>query len=213
MGMFGNLWVEPRQNLAGYAPNLVPPGKYVYNDQDGSTAYDVEFPLQLIGFDGEFHRQHIAVQPLPFAEMFDDFHLINGRGYPDTVNPNPLSPPVLEGQTMAESQKISSLITATSGQKILLRISSGETVDFTTITVLGIPMRVVGRDARQLRGPGGSYSYLTNSITLGGGETADVILDTTGIAAGTYFLYSTNLNHLSNGPEDFGGQMTEIVIN
>ena len=29
---------------------------------------------------------------------------------------------------------------------------------------------------------------------------------------GTYFLYTTNLNFLSNGPEDFGGMMTEITI-
>lgn len=210
MGMFGNAWVEPKQNVTGYAPNNVPPGKYVYNDQDGSTAYDVEYPIQLIGFDRNFHEQHIAVQPLPFADMFDDYHQINGRGYPDTVNPGPLAGPAENGGIV--SQGVSSLITATAGQKILLRISSGETVDFSTVTVLGIPMRVVGKDAKQLRGPGGSHSYLANSITLGGGETADVILDTAGITAGTYFLYSTNLHHLSNGPEDFGGPMTEIVI-
>ena len=29
---------------------------------------------------------------------------------------------------------------------------------------------------------------------------------------GTYLLYSTNLEALSNGAEDFGGMMTEIVI-
>ena len=37
--------------------------------------------------------------------------------------------------------------------------------------------------------------------------------DTTGILPGTYFLYTTNLNNLSNNTEDFGGMMTEIVIN
>ena len=40
-----------------------------------------------------------------------------------------------------------------------------------------------------------------------------MILDTTDVAPGTYFLYTTNLNHLSNDAEDFGGMMTEIVIN
>jgi FtsP/CotA-like multicopper oxidase with cupredoxin domain len=212
MGMIGNLWVEPKQNIVGYEPNSVPPGKYVYNDQDGSTAYDVDFPIQITGFDGNFHKLHIAVQPLPFADMFDDYPLFNGRGYPDTVNPDPLSPPVWEGDEMAESQKVSSLITAAAGQKILLRLSNVETVDFTTVTVLGIPMRVVGKDAKQLRGPGGNYSYVTNSLTLGGGQSADVILDTAGVPAGTYFLYTSNLHKLSNGPEDFGGLMTEIVI-
>ena len=41
---------------------------------------------------------------------------------------------------------------------------------------------------------------------------ADVILDTTGIPAGTYYLYAANLEYLSNLDEDFGGIMTEIRI-
>jgi hypothetical protein len=74
-------------------------------------------------------------------------------------------------------------------------------------------MRVVGRGARLLRGPNGKdLSYKTNSINMGGGDAIDVILDTTNIEPGTYFLYDANLNHLSNYTEDFGGMMTEIRI-
>jgi len=40
----------------------------------------------------------------------------------------------------------------------------------------------------------------------------DVVIDTTGVQPGTYFLYTTNLNYLSNGNEDRGGIMTHIVI-
>jgi hypothetical protein len=40
----------------------------------------------------------------------------------------------------------------------------------------------------------------------------EVILDTAGLPAGTNFLYTTNLNYLSNNDEDLGGMMTEIVI-
>ena len=29
----------------------------------------------------------------------------------------------------------------------------------------------------------------------------------------TFFLYSTNLDHLSNDAENFGGMMTEIRVN
>ena len=54
---------------------------------------------------------------------------------------------------------------------------------------------------------------MTNSVTLGGGETYDVILDTTNVDPGTYFLYAADLNNLSNDSEDYGGMMTEIVIN
>jgi hypothetical protein len=43
----------------------------------------------------------------------------------------------------------------------------------------------------------------------------DVILETggaTGVEAGTYLLYTTNLNYLSNDGQDLGGMMTEIRI-
>ena len=43
--------------------------------------------------------------------------------------------------------------------------------------------------------------------------STDVILDTTGILPGTYYLYAANLNYLSNYQQDFGGMMTEIHIN
>ena len=76
-------------------------------------------------------------------------------------------------------------------------------------------MQVVGKDAKQLVTQDGATNlyYKTNSVTLGGGESYDVILDTTGVAAGTYYLHSANLNYLSNDDEEFGGMMTEIVIN
>ena len=55
--------------------------------------------------------------------------------------------------------------------------------------------------------------YETNVVNLGGGESTDVILDTAGVDPGTYFLYTTNLNYLSNNEEDYGGYMTEIHLN
>ncbi|MBI5632252.1 MAG: multicopper oxidase domain-containing protein [Nitrospirae bacterium] len=211
MGMLANLWVTPLQDgatVGGCASQ-----KYVFNDGDGSTCYDVDFPIQLSGFDSNFHDLHIAVQPLPFALMKDNYPMINGRGYPDTINPGPLPAPVIDGETGAVSQKVSSMISATAGQKVLLRVSSLATVDFYTLSVLGIPMRVVGRDAKILRSSSGqNLSYTTTSVTLGGGESYEVILDTAGVAPGTYFLYTTDLNNLSNSGEDFGGMMTEIDI-
>jgi hypothetical protein len=148
--------------------------------------------------------------------MRDTYMAFNGRGYPDTINPCPgpgCTTPITNSLGL-QSQNVTTRITATAGQKILLRIASLATVEFSTVRVLGIPMRVVGMGARLLRGPGGkTTSYTTNSITLGGGESMDVILDTTGVAPGTYFMYTTNLNNLSNNDEDFGGMMTEILVN
>ncbi|SNB47981.1 multicopper oxidase domain-containing protein [Geobacter sp. DSM 9736] len=209
MGMLGNLYVTPLQDgtLVGGCASR----KYAYNDGDGSTCYDVDFPIQIHGFDSNFHDKHIAVQPLPFAMMKDNYPMLNGRGYPDTVNPAPLPAPAENGGKV--SQRVSSKITAVRGQKILLRLSSLATVDFYTLSVLGIPMKVVGKDARILRSTAGeNLSYTTNSVTLGGGQACDVILDTAGIAPGTYFLYATDIHNLSNNEEDYGGMMTEIEL-
>jgi hypothetical protein len=233
MGMLGNLYVEPIQNQTGCPAAACPVAKkeggpasaplgYVYNDGDGSTAFDVEYPLQLQGTFGEFHDASRDVQPLPFARMIDTYFTLNGRGYPHTTVAGNL--PLLPDSSSSYAepggmefgpgpQPVSSLISAQQGQRILLRISNLGVVSHYTLTVNGIPMRVVGRGARLLRGPTGQdLAYWTNVVNLGGGESTDVILDTSGVAPGTYFLYATNLYALSNNQQDFGGYMTEIVV-
>lgn len=217
MGMMGNLYVKPAQNKLADGATLgsfthSAGNQYVYNDGDGSTYYDVEYPIQLLSFDPVFHDASLNTQPLPFANMRDTYAMLNGRGYPDTVNPGVLTPPAENGSK--PSQKVGSFITASAGEKILLRISNVSITEFFTLTTLGLEMKVVGVGARLLRGPDGKDLYYnTSSVTLGGGEARDVIIDTAGIAPGTYFLYTSNLNYLSNNDEDFGGVMTEIHIN
>ena len=85
--------------------------------------------------------------------------------------------------------------------------------EHSTLATVGVPMTVIAQNARLLRDmAGGNLYYNTNSITMGGGESCDVILDVTNVPPGTYFLYSTNLDHLSNDAENFGGMMTEILV-
>ena len=165
-------------------------------------------------FDPTFHDASFEVQPLPFADMEDRYFLLNGRGYPDTVNPDPISTEDPLG-TLQESQPVSSLITADPGQRILLRVSNLNVTTFNTLATNGPPMLVIARDARLLRDDDGNDMYYeTNSLTMGGGQSADVIIDTTGLAPGqTFFLYTTNLDRLANDAENFGGMMTEIRIN
>jgi FtsP/CotA-like multicopper oxidase with cupredoxin domain len=215
MGMLGNLFVRPLQDgtsLGGFT-------KFAYNDGDGSTGYDVEYPIQMASFDPAFHDASFTVQPLPFADMRDRYFMLNGRGYPQTINPGSLAAPNVDptGEPLdgaKVSQRVSSLITASAGQRILLRISNLSVTDYGTLATYGIRMQVVGRDARRLVGGDGSPQYyMTNSVTLGGGESADVILDTRGVTPGTYFLYTTNLHRLANDAENIGGQMTHIVVN
>ncbi len=212
MGMLGNLYVKPAQNGTPMTYEGREYTQFVYNDGDGSTGYDVEYPIQIGSFDHLFHEASLATQPLGFAAMRDTYPLLNGRGYPDTVHPGAL--PALDEEFGGKVvQEVSSLVEAEQGQKILLRISNLNITNFYTLTALGLPMRVVGEGARLLRGPDGKdLDYLTGSVTLGGGEAVDVIIDTAQAEPGTYFLYTTNLNYLSNNDEDFGGMMTEIRI-
>lgn len=221
MGMIGNLWVTPRQNeltdltdLNGFTHHAG--YEYLYNDGDGSTFYDVAYPIQLTTFDSNFHEAHVNVQPLPFAQMVDNYFLVNGRGYPDTINPgNIINNASAFYGTDYVAQNMNARIVAGLNDKIALRLSNVSTTDLISVTTnLGVPMRVVGRGAELLRGPTGiDTSYEVNVLNIGGGQAYDVIIDTTGVAAGTYFLYTSNLQFLSNNAEERGGIMTEIVIN
>jgi len=95
------------------------------------------------------------------------------------------------------------------------------------LATLGVPMHVVGFNAKLLRDQAGNnLEYYTNSITLGGGESLDVILDASDAGCGAvgcaavfypsgsvFYLFTPNLDHLSNDQENFGGLMTEVHIN
>jgi FtsP/CotA-like multicopper oxidase with cupredoxin domain len=196
-------------------------GMYAYNDGDGSTAYDVEYPLQIHGFDPNFHFVGMTFNPEGFTDMKDKYFLLNGRSYPDTVTPGPMATQSVDG-SMHYSQPLPAIINIPAGKKALLRISDLDVTEYQTLASLGIPMKVVGYNAKLLRDQSGNNLYYsTNSITLGGGESLDVILDTsvpkpdgTAYTAGeVYYLYTPNLDHLSNDAENFGGLMTEVHIN
>jgi len=191
-------------------------GGYAYNDGDGSTHYDVEYPIQIHGFDPNFHFVGMTFNPESFTDMKDKYFLLNGRSYPDTVAPGTMTTQSSDG-TLHASQPLPTIINIPAGGRALLRISDLDVSEYQTLASLGIPMTVVGLNARLLRDlAGNNLAYNTNSITLAGGESLDVILDasdTTKYTAGqTFYLYSPNLDHLSNDAENFGGLMTEIHI-
>jgi hypothetical protein len=87
-------------------------------------------------------------------------------------------------------------------------------------------MKEVGFNAKLLRDQAGmNTEFYTNSITLGGGESLDVILDASDAGCGAsgcaatlypagsvFYLYTPQLDHLSNDAENFGGLMTEVHI-
>jgi hypothetical protein len=126
------------------------------------------------------------------------------------------------------SQPLPSVINIPSGGKALLRISDLDVSEYQTLASLGIPMQVIALNARLLRDEAGNnLYYTTNSITLAGGESLDVLLDasckvratdgsgsciTPFIKGEIYYLYTPQLDHLSNDAENFGGLMTEVHI-
>jgi FtsP/CotA-like multicopper oxidase with cupredoxin domain len=201
-------------------------GKYAYNDGDGSTAYDIEYPIQIHGFDPNFHFVGMTFNPEGFADMKDKYFLLNGRSYPDTVTPGPMQTQSADGASHF-SQPLPSIINIPAGGKALLRISDLDVTEYQTLASLGIPMKVIGYNAKLLRDQSGNNLYYnTNSITLGGGESLDVLLDaclvrsttapfncTTPYTTGSvFYLFTPNLDHLANDAENFGGLMTEIHI-
>lgn len=200
-----------RVNNKSGAPTL-----YAYNDGDGSTAYDVEYPIQIHGFDPNFHFVGMTFNPEPFTDNKDKYFLLNGRSYPDTITEGPMQTQSTDG-AMHYSQPLPTIINIPAGGRVLLRLSSLDTTEMQTLGSLGIPMRVIGVNARLLRDmAGNNMAYDTNSITVGGGESVDVILDATDTTkhpvGRTYYLYTPNLDHLSNDAENFGGLMTEVHI-
>jgi hypothetical protein len=198
---------------------------YTYNDGDGSSAYDLEYPIQIHGFDPNFHFVGMTFNPEMFVDMKDKFFLLNGRSYPDTVQPGPMATQSSDGK-MHYSQPLPSIINVPAGGRTLLRIADLDVSEYQTLATLGIPMKEIGFNAKLLRDQAGvNLGYYTNSVTLGGGESQDVLLDatdagcgSTGCAANLYpvgsvfYLFTPNLDHLSNDQENFGGLMTEVHI-
>src|SRR5215472_6051954 len=201
------------------------PQRYTYNDGDGSTAYDTEYALQIHGFDPNFHFVGMTFNPEAFVDMKDKFFLLNGRSYPDTVVPGPMATQSSDGR-VHYSQPLPSIINIPVGGKALLRIADLSVTEYATLATMGVPMKEVGFMAKLLRDQdGNNQEFYTHSITLGGGKSLDVILDASDDSCGTvgcgaslypagstFYLYTPQLDHLSNDQENFGGLMTEVHI-
>jgi hypothetical protein len=191
----------------------------------------------------------MTFNPESFVDLKDKYFLLNGRSYPDTVGgyqcqvgdklpacaghsagdvvAGPMQTQATDG-TLHTSQPMPAVINIPVGGKALLRISDLNVTEFHTLASVGIPMHVIGVNARLLRDQDGTnMAYDTNSITLGGGESLDVILDAcssrntdgscanatnTYTAGQKFYLYTPQLDHLSNDAENFGGMMTEVNI-
>ncbi|RMD62019.1 hypothetical protein D6833_07470, partial [Candidatus Parcubacteria bacterium] len=214
MGMTGLVFVRPSQDGN---TDLYPSGKYAYNCGDGSTGFDREFAMFMSEVWAEAHWADSHIQLPEWSDYRPDFNLLNGRVYPDTLAPNApsvdpfnplrdangdmLPPP---GYPHLQYQPYSSLVTCNEGERVLLRFAN---LGFTyqSMTLAGIKMRVVGKDATLLRGRDGTdLSYETDTISIGPGESYDVIFTAPPYQASstgynTYMLFNRNFQRAVNG--------------
>jgi FtsP/CotA-like multicopper oxidase with cupredoxin domain len=230
MGMRGCVFVRPTQDQnppAGGVPNV----RFAYNDavaadpaDPQSTYYDREFVMFLEDAWAQEHFEGAHIQEHDWSEYRADLWFLNGRSYPDTLLPNgggadatgDLIPPT-DGVTTFPHLKynpISSLIQAKGGDRVLLRFAN---LGFQqhAMTLDGIPMRVVGKDATLLRGRDGTdIGYLSNTVYIGPGESVDAIFRVPSVPDGTkYRLFNRNYAYLHNpGLPGPGGQMTEVQV-
>ena len=235
----GNGAGAPVSRLGGNTDTAAPMG-YVYNDgvapgDPASTAYDREFSMFLSEVWAEAHWADAHIQLPEWSDYKADFALLNGRVYPDTTAPNgPGVNPfdVAEGRTFdgdgnliapeghpeLQYQPISSLVTCATGERVALRFAN---LGFreSAMTITGIRMRVVGRDATPMVGRGGSdSSYETDTLNIGPGESYDVIFTAPAHSGGTgpdvYYLFNRSFARSNNLEPDggFGGQTTEIHV-
>ena len=185
MGMTGLVFVRPLQdgNTSYY-----PSGKYLYNDGDGSTGFDREFAMFLSEVWAEAHWADAHIQLPEWSDYRADFSLLNGRVYPDTIAPNgsidPFHPVRRRerrpdrpgGHPELQYQPHSSLVNCNAGERVALRFAN---LGFReqAMTLSGLRMRVVGRDATPMRGRDGTdTSYETDTLNIGPGESYDVHL-------------------------------------
>ena len=236
MGMTGPVFVRPMQNgqsIGGFT-------KFAYNDGDGSTGYDREFAMFMSEVWAEAHWADSHIQLPDWSDYKADFSLLNGRAYPDTLAPNaPINAAASvnalaverdasgdlvapAGRPDLQYQPLSALVTCQPNERVLLRFSN---LGFreTSMTLAGIQMRVIGRDATLMRGRDSTdISYETDTILVGAGESFDVVFTAPAFSGGSgssgqgydrYELYNRRLTQVSNlDPSGFGGQRTEVRV-
>ncbi|MCA9942230.1 MAG: multicopper oxidase domain-containing protein [Ardenticatenaceae bacterium] len=216
MGMNGIVYVRPSQNLTG--TGSYGPGKFAYNDGDGSTRYDREVTMMLNEIDTRPHDNLLNVQEFVWSDYKPNYWTINGRSYPDTIKGS--------NDPSLPSQPISSLVQCNPGERVLLRLANLG-YEQHAMQLTGIPMKVVGHDATLLRSTSGAdISYTTNSLLIGPGEARDAIFvapayDSSAVAGNDAGLgnynryYFKNRNYFSqtnDGLPGLGGMVTEVRV-
>ena len=232
----GNGAGAPIARVSGGAASA--PMGYAYNDgvaltDPRSTAYDREFAMFCSEVWGDSHWADAHIQLPEWSDYRADFSLLNGRVYPDTLLPNSLidvanSTNQLRTQTDITTgdlviptarpdlqyQPLSALVNCNAGDRVLLRFANLGFKE-AAMTLTGIPMTVVGKDATPMKGRDGTdTSYGASTLSFGAGESIDAIFTApakvgTG-AYDTYVLYDRAYERTNN--IGGGGRRTEVRV-
>jgi FtsP/CotA-like multicopper oxidase with cupredoxin domain len=210
MGMTGMVFVRPTRNVEAVGST---PRQYFAYDHV-STRYDHEFTFMLTELWAEGHFRDAHIQTTDWTDYKPSFWLMNGRAYPDTIAPNK-NPLTAVGDRLRYNP-ISSLVSCIAGDKVLLRLSNLG-YQHHAITLDGIPMTVIAKDASALVDSSVNLTYDTNTVEIGPGESRDVLFtapangDTN--APKVFRLYDRNYAYLANSSgSGYGGQMTEVRV-
>jgi len=147
--------------------------------------------------------------------MKDKYFLLNGRSYPERSHPSTRDAD--DGWREPFRAAAAFVINIPAGKKALCASPTSTSRNIRhCLTRDSDECHAI--NAKLLRDQAGNnLNYNTNSITLAGGESIDVILDATDTtkypSGSVFYLYTPNLDHLSNDAENFGGLMTEVRIN
>ncbi len=207
MGMTGLVFVRPEGH-----PNWAYDHGTALFDGRGDTEFDREYPILLTEFDFSGHWNDAHIQVSDWTNYKPNVWLMNGRAYPDTVEPSSARTATgdLEVPAMAhlQYQPQSSRLDAIAGQRVLIRLAN---LGFQeqTLSMPGVSMRAVGSDARYLNAARQTFS---DTVVLGAGESRDLIL--TAPTSGVYPFYNTDpAKYRGDGSDQrVGGQYTELHV-
>ncbi len=163
------VFVRPLQN--GTHQPATRRAKYAYNDGDGSTRYDREFAFMITEIFAEGHYRDAHIQTTDWTDFDASFWCLNGRTYPDTIQPNApwvdvppsdgtarsrgFDPNAPTGVTANDGTRVCSTSRSrpwsrrNAGERVLLRLSNLGYQNH-AMTVDEIDLKIVAKDASLL---------------------------------------------------------------
>ncbi len=206
MGMTGVVFVTPPK-VGGVYP------KYAYPEDPGRTTFDRQYAIILSEIDSRAHFNDAHIQETDWTTFTPNFWLMNGRAWPDTIAPNGTqdangTPQAPGGFPHLANQPNSSRIVCAPGERVLVRLANLG-FEEQSMSLPGIPMTIVGTDARYT---GPDTSAVVDVVSLGPGESIDVIFTAPG--PGNYPFFNRDMAKYPGVAGDTwsGGQRTEVTV-